>query len=337
MHDLVKEALDQIIDVRTPRKPPTPAEQAYMEEFGKRFTACLREVVKNPKVIARVNAAIILAQLARAGQDSAVDVLVEIIQDPKEGDAVKLYALRGLRDVFAAGKDESPFADKEREARVIAALLEYLDRKPALAKDAPAEELAAVNYVRVEAITALGLSRYPAHPKVVAKVTQLERPTALALLRVMRKHGIQPEPNLAEQVAAAAGVCRLRSKELDQYNPDYVAYHVGRFMVDFVSAYNAKGQQLKETKEPWKIYAHHLITGLEVMKIDLATAPVSEHRAYVDQLAEHADRLLRPIMLSNTANPQPNELSSWLDQNPPKSKMVYKGMPAAIINEAAGG
>src|SRR5207245_3888849 len=38
MHDLVKEALDQIIDLRDPKKPATRAQQEYMKEFGKRFT-----------------------------------------------------------------------------------------------------------------------------------------------------------------------------------------------------------------------------------------------------------------------------------------------------------
>src|SRR5438552_9138584 len=295
MHDLVKEALDQIVDLRDPKKLSSAGQRANMEEFGKRLTACLREVAKNPKIIARVNAAVILAQLAKSGHESAVDVLVEILQDPKENDAVKLYALRGLKDTFALGGDESPFTDKEREARAIAALLEYLARKPTLSKDAPPEELAAVNYVRVEAVTALGQSRYPAASKVVAKVTRIERPTALALLRLLRKDGIQPEPSLAEQVAAAAGVCRLRSKELDQYNPDYAAYHVGRFIVEFVSLYNSKGQQEKEKKEPWKIYANRLSTGLTVMGIDLAAPPASEHQAYVAKFTEQANRLLLPI------------------------------------------
>jgi putative SOS response-associated peptidase YedK len=194
--------------------------------------------------------------------------------------------------------------------------------------------------VRVEAVTALGQTRYPAASKVVAKVTHLERPTALALLRVLRKDGIQPEPSLAEQVAAATGVCRLRSKELDQYNPDYAAYHVGRFMVEFVSLYNGKAQQEKEKKEPWKIYAHHLSNGLTVMGIDLATPPASEHGAYLAKLTEQANKLLNPIMKESNAKNNPNELSTWLDQNPPKSKAVYKGMPDAVVNEgekAAGG
>lgn len=341
MHDLVKEALEQIVDLRDPKKPPKPAERAYMEEFGKRFTACLREVVKNPKVIARVNAAIILAQLAKAGQENAVDVLVEILQDPKENDAVKLYALRGLKEAFTSVSDESPFTDKEREGRAIAALLDYLNRKPTLSQDAPPEEVAAVNYVRVEAVAALGQTRYPAVSKVVAKVPQLERLTALALLRVLRKDGIQPEPSVAEQVAAALGVCQLHSKDLDQYNPDYAAYHVGRFIVEFVSLYNSKGQQEKEErKEPWKIYAHHLMHGLAILEADLATPPAYVQTAYVAELAKQANRLLNPIKDGTKAKPEPNELSAWLDQHPPKNKTVYKGVPDAVINEGektAGG
>ncbi len=69
------------------------------------------------------------------------------------------------------------------------------------------------------------------------------------------------------------------------------------------------------------------------MGIDLATPPASEHQAYVAKLTEQANRLLLPMKESTMAKPDPNELSSWLDQNPPKSKTVYKGMADAVVNE----
>lgn len=338
MHELVKEATDQILDLRDPKKPLTAAQRAYMEEFGKRLTACLHEVVKNPKIIARLNAAIILARLAETGQESAVDVLVEVLQDPKENDAVKLYALRGLKEVFARGRGESPFTDKAREARVINALLGYVAQKPALPKEARPEEVAAINYVRAEAVNALGQTLSPASSRMVGKTLHIERTTALTLLRVLRKDGIQPEPSLAEQVAAAVGICHLHSKDLDQYNADYAAYHVGRFLVDFASLYNSRAQQ--EKKEPWKIYAHHLRLALQAMKADLASPPANTATDYVTKLAQQADRLLEEIQTKNTGNPQPNELGAWLEQNPPKNKTVYKGMPDAVINDGektAGG
>ena len=97
MHYLVKDALDQIVDLRDPKRPASGAQRTYMEESASGFTARLREVAKNPKIIARLNAAIILARLATTGQGNAVDVLVEIIQDPKENDGVKLYALARVK------------------------------------------------------------------------------------------------------------------------------------------------------------------------------------------------------------------------------------------------
>src|SRR5919201_1254314 len=77
MHDLVREAFEQIIDPRDPRRPPNQQQLAFAEEFGPRFTRCLHQVVKNAKVIARLNAAIILARLAATGQEDAGDVLAE--------------------------------------------------------------------------------------------------------------------------------------------------------------------------------------------------------------------------------------------------------------------
>src|SRR5207245_9307915 len=101
-----------------------------------------------------------------------------VLHDPKDNDAVKLEALRGLNKLFASGSGESPFSNKDREARVIAALLEYVAHKPALSKEAAPEELAAASYVRAEAVAALGLTLYPAGLKVDKKVSQIEKPTA---------------------------------------------------------------------------------------------------------------------------------------------------------------
>src|SRR5205085_6856484 len=51
MHDLVKEALEQIQNPRAAGKRPTEAHLAFIAEFGKHFSGRLREVVKNPKPI----------------------------------------------------------------------------------------------------------------------------------------------------------------------------------------------------------------------------------------------------------------------------------------------
>src|SRR5262249_53900679 len=145
-------------------------QKRFIDEFGKLFAQRLHEVVKNPKAIARVNAAIILAKLAATGVEDAAMILVEIIQDDKENNGVKLYAFRGLKELFASGRGQSPFPprkDDDPEAKCIQALLDYVSREPKVEQDATPEELAAINYVRSEAIAALGYTRLPAKADVV--------------------------------------------------------------------------------------------------------------------------------------------------------------------------
>src|SRR5581483_1460 len=75
MHSLVKDAWDQIVDPYDAKRPLNALQKSFAEEFNKRLALKLQEVVKNPKPIARVNAAILLAQLAKFGQEDAADVL----------------------------------------------------------------------------------------------------------------------------------------------------------------------------------------------------------------------------------------------------------------------
>src|SRR5207248_8216994 len=118
----------------------------------------LREVTKNPRPVARVNAVMVLARLAATGDEEAAVALLDVIKDDKENDGIKMYAFRGMRDFFALGQTEntSPFRKKEREAECIAALLAFLNRPATIGDNAPAEEKAAVHYVRRDAIAALG-------------------------------------------------------------------------------------------------------------------------------------------------------------------------------------
>jgi hypothetical protein len=325
MHYLVKEALDQIVDPRV--KAPTAKQSEFKEEFDKRFVARLKEVVVNPKVIARVNAAMLLARLAATGTEEAVGVLADVIQDPKENDAVRLWALRGLKDFFALGQGDNsnPFRNKDREAHCIVVLLDYLGRKLPPSPGMTSSELAALRYVRNEAVAALGETRYPAAAKTVDKKTVIERRTALALLRIMRKDGIVPEPGLKEQVTAAIALCRLRSRALEQYQPQYTAYHLGRFVVDFATLYN------NGAKEPWRIQATLLSQALADFRED--TQGNRDAKKYIAELVAKADSLLQEIQEGKT-KPNPISFTTWLDANPPKANSVYEGVVDAVVRSA---
>ena len=330
LHEICKEALEQIVDPRPAGRPASPAVLAFKEEFEKKFVARLQEVTKNPRVAARINAAIILAKLAEKGCEESADVLVQIIKDPSENEGVKLYAFRGLKNLFALGYGENgtPMKNKERETRCIVALLDYINAKPKLGEDAPTEEQLAAAVVRREAIAALGMTRYPGIAVAVdKKTTKIVQPTALVLLKVMRSENQPRESTLAEQVTAAAGVCHLQAKLLDKYNPDYAAYQLGKFIVQFSNQNrNSDPGDANKRKLPWKAMAAKLGQGLNELKNDGTNR---ESTAYVEKICAQAEPLLKEIF--NGTRPDHGTFASWLDQNLPKHATLYQGEANAVI------
>jgi hypothetical protein len=329
MQELRKEAEDQILDPNVPSKQLNAQQQAFKDAFEKRFVQRLHEVIKNPAAIARLNAAMVLAKLAKTGQEDAADVLIEVITDPKENDGIKLYAFRGVRDFFALGRGDnpSPFKNKEKAAQYIQVLLDYLKNKRDV-KGWADEQLAAIPFVRSQAIEALGQTRLPAAAitNEKTKTTTIERPTALQLLRIVRKEGLQPEPDLAEQVAATIALCQLEYRLCAEYQPDYAAALVGRFIAEFADRYNRE----KEGKRyPWKILALRLSKALNDWNTDLTGPPKSPSAVYVANMIEHADRLLRDV--ADGRQPDPNALVTWLEQNQPKDNTLFKGMANSVV------
>lgn len=321
MYNIVDEALKQIVVAPDPQKPLPPARQEYMKEFGKAMSKYLKKVVKNERPITRVNAARVLAELAHAGTDEAADILIDVLKDPNESDAVKLYAARGLKELFAVKQP-----DAKREARYIQVLLDYLTQKSSGPTDKPPEEEDALRFVRREVIRALGESRYPALGSP-AKVDA----TAWWLLRVVRKDKITPEPNLAEQIEAAVGVCQLvpnlpKDSKLD-YNVDVAAYHVGRFIVEFIGHSNNRTNLQPPNNGgsiAWKASAARLSLALDKL---LENAPKSNKS--VAAMVPLAQAVLVPIEKGKPA--EPVALSNWLNTNTPKTNLVFKAVPASSL------
>jgi len=258
---------------------------------------------------------------------------VEIIKDPMESEGVKLWAFRGLKNLLALGYGEngSPMRSKERESRCIAALLDYLAAKPKLPEDAPAEEIAALVVVRREAIAALGQSRFPGVAVAVdKKTTKIGQMTALELLKVMRSEGQPRETTLGEQVAAAVGVCHLQAKLLDQYNPDYAAYQVGRFVFEFCRQYTESNVGAdNKRKLPWAAMAASLGQGLNELKNEGSNR---ESAAYIEKICAQAEPMLREVF--NGTKPDRKPFGDWLEQNLPKHATLYQGVAAAVVGVA---
>ncbi|HEV3078311.1 MAG TPA: hypothetical protein VGY66_00970 [Gemmataceae bacterium] len=328
MHGLVKEAVSKIVDPNDRRRAPNANQIAFKEEFDKRLAARLAEVMRTSKVIARVNAAMILERLAATGDEEVVDILVETVQDPQENDGVKLFALRGLKEFCDLGQGLSAFRSKDREAKCIQALIDYVQHKPAGKQALSGSQAAALSYVRNEAVAALGATLFPAYSVTEKKKTTIQRTTALALLRVIRKDGVIPEPTLTEQVNAVVSLAQLQAKLCDEYQVDYAAYHVGRFIAEFVVRRNAGKDSMTE---PWKVHAARLHQAVADLRTQAARG---SGKAYVDKLASLAQTLLNDMVTNPKGTPDQRNLSTFLDTNPPASKSLFRGLDDAVVKEA---
>jgi hypothetical protein len=306
MNKLVEEAVQQL-QIPDPEKKPRREEVEYMRLFGGYLTSALKRVMKSPEAITRINAARILGYLCKAGNEDAADLLVEALRDPNEIDAVKLYCLRGLKDLFSV---KTPA--KEREPRLILAMLDYLKQKSAAAQPLPEEEANAVRYLRREAVQALGQVRYPS-------VEHNGKAEAVAwwLLKVARKDGIQPTPLLPEQIESAIAVCQLQPKLDKSFNLDVAAWNLAWVVVDFCSGSNNR-LSLPPTV-PWKVAAARLVQAMELLQQNAKGTP--EQNA-VNTIVERCRKQLDLVILGSPT--QPANLEEWLVKNPPKNPTVLR-------------
>jgi hypothetical protein len=327
-----------------------------MNALAPRMVACLREVMQNPKPIVQVNAARILARLGEAGRPEAADLMVEIIAQEKYSDAVRVYALRGLGDLFAFDENFDPPVksktsafgkDKAKEAACILALIKFLDRKSPVASDAPKEEIEAVRYVRREAIRALGNTRYPVVMDEKGKTPlkdgdgNFQGPTALVLLRIARNDKA-PEPSLslAERVEAAIGASQMQPGALKEYQPDVTALHVGAVIVDLVNAFNNDVPNKNDDTPagmPYKFHAARLGQVLADLKGSIGKNPAADKM--VTGLIAAAQPMLDNIIKYQKGGLQPNTntLVTWLQANTPMSLQVYAGVESSVVNPREAG
>jgi hypothetical protein len=336
---LLREAYS-VIPVRLQRD----AQTQYLKLFGKPLVAELKAVLQNPVWIARVNAALILERLGETGIPMFGGPLADVIKDPKQHDAVKVHALRGLRNLLDVMHQRDTLEDRNNRAardRWAAAVLTYLNRKDTLPPTAPVAEQDGVRYVRREAIRALGSTR-------LAIDQDGNNKTALVLVRLLRKDGYTPEPSLSEQIEAAIAVAKLSPKP-ENYQVEYALHQVGAFLVEFLAAYDSerplltgskdrnkekdqdKDQEAASPTQAWIFQAARMAAALDGLK-----EPLGSRHSYALRLIERYTGLLGEVQRKNPVSA--TNLQDWLKQNPvPAGKgSVYQGDDKSVVRSGAG-
>jgi hypothetical protein len=248
-----------------------------------------RDFMKNR--LTSVNAAQMLPGLGKSKSDEISDFLIKLIKDANTHQAIKLYAIKALREYFPlVAETRDPFADLKR----VQALTDYIEQKWEIKetnKERLEEQLAAVSFLRREAIQVLALAQAPIVPKLPPrKGVKNEGQVAITLLKVLAKNELSPPPpargkintiavmGLAERVYASFGLCDFKSDPASGYQADLAVYAVGYCLSEFIEAYradednlvkwdakefNPKNGERKVPQLPWKTMAEHWQSSLK--------------------------------------------------------------------------
>jgi len=226
--------------------------RVFINMFGPALVSSMKEVlardIKTDQATV-INGAMMLPTMAKLKQDQVSDYLIELVKVSNTHDAVRLYALKGLKEAMPITiqpgddldlKDTAQNDKRKRDAKLVDALTKYIEH-PFNVKGRSAEEVDAVRFIRREAIFTLAHAGAPAVlavNKKQAKKDILQGAVAPTLLKVLAGRDIKPPPSLQEKIEAALGLCALKHPNMPDYNPSLATYLIGRTIVDLVDDYN---------------------------------------------------------------------------------------------------
>ncbi len=264
--------------------------------------------------VSTINAAQMLAYVAKSKDDKFSDFLVKkLINNPQQSDAVKLFAIRALKEYLDPGK---PSWNVQPEIDRVEALTKYIERRDWPKTDNPAE-IEAYRYLRREAIQTLAQTQFPyviarRDPAHAGKVL-VQGQVAATLVRVLAvKPVLDPEPSLSEKCQAAIALCNLKIIGPSKYQPEIGFYATGLFLRDYIKEYRDDwANNIKKDKPatyPWKALSNELHAGL------VAHAKTANPNPLGKDLLRKSDDLLRKTMsYSEVKLESTTAYASWIN------------------------
>lgn len=228
--------------------------QNFIDMLGKESVAAMkivleRDIKSDGSTV--VYASQMLAPMAMLKQEEVCAYLIELIDDAKTHDVIRLHALKAMREVMPIRIQQEllplgaeDFKDKDQNARRkfdavnVDALVKYIERSIDTQKMQP-DEIATMHFLRREAIISLAAAGAPAvtaQPKAPRK--PLDGLVAPTLMKALTKRGLTPATNLHEKIEAAVGLCNMDYSWMPEYQSDVAVYLVGKTLAEFFGEYN---------------------------------------------------------------------------------------------------
>jgi len=294
-----------------------------------------------------------LPTMVKLKQDKVTDYLIELVNDGKTHDIVRLYALKGLKELMPItiqpGDNDLDLTDKaqnrkrSRDTELVKALTTYIER-PVDVAGMSAEEVDAVSYIRREAIISLAHAGAPAvlavpmkSKKEKGKKPAPEGMVAPTLLKVLNGD-LQPPSGLHEKIEAALGLCAMKHPNMPEYDPTVATYLIGRTLVEFLERYNKELDKIAITGSGRKLPSIGYRT--EATRLRDALNDFAKNGNAKSALLQKAANLILESMTPKGSlyapidNARLGELQRYvqqLQQTRPKTGQVFKTLEAPVF------
>lgn len=266
--------------VRDTSRPVNPStnEQDYIREFGKISVPVFKELLNDQNPIIRVNGMRMLASVGKSGYEDVADTYLEIINDPSSGDAVRVYALEGLRNLLAVPNAMFPertiIIARDRQERVVQTLIDVLHRPASPKPDGNySDDPKVVSFVRREGTRAMAALPFDVLRNIDGDV--IARPGWELMRIAVRDISVAPASTPQEELDALIGFLTMHPDKT--LNPDYaarllyIALESLRLRLGEDDA--AQTSMQVPPRVPWKIAGARLRIALEKWKQLLSDAP----------------------------------------------------------------
>lgn len=252
----------------------------YIREMGAALDESLRKLIEtHPERIVRINAARVLAHVARTGAAAHFKTVTELLANPKTSTEIKYYMLQAAAGLLSAiDAREMTLRKHAAPPAVIGTLVKLLEdcvNKPTMlvpdfkAETATEDQKQVVSVVRRQAVRALAQVKFVRIPGPDGKTSFLY--PSYTLVRVaMSDPALNPAPSPAECAEAVIGICNMAPVEwqgdanavplpIKGYNSDLAVEAVMHGLVTFASPRAAdRGNNLL----PWRHYALRIAEAL---------------------------------------------------------------------------
>lgn len=367
---MVRRLSEVIVDpVKVSREKLTEGQRDMIEVFGKEMVEQLKAHIgtadkpSGDDILIKINAARQLSILGKSGYGGACLYAADVISDPKQHDAVKIYALQAIRNFFSVpnldgkeGYSNLGGGKAEDELAPITALINFIKRKPAFEQGAPEEEVDAFRYLRREAVAALAATRRAVvRDKESGKLAEVP---AIWLLRIANADTTLPvTPNLAERSEALAGYLNLLG-EKDQ-NMDYAAWYVATAVRDLTIEYKAAkamerpklddkekqpppGRPDDRDKQGWRYAAVRFQIGLRMWRENYENPLHGVRPQNVKSMLTDLDSRINKNILDYMATARRSDvtltqLEEWMKSSTFTSKLLFDADQSTVISRSDAG